>query len=66
MIEWRYMTAGWTEVFTERESRCMIVRHPNQANGRYVVWIDGKLLSSHKELAFAKWKAQNILEGENV
>ena len=66
MIEWRYMGAGWLDVWTEPSGRCMIARHPRKHNGRYVIWLDGRVVCTRDEVGFAKWKAQNLLEGDKA
>ena len=66
MIEWKHMFAGWTDVFTEPSTRCMITRHPQKYGGRYVIYIDGEMICTRDEIGFAKWKAQNLLEGDKA
>ena len=66
MIEWRYMGAGWLDVWTEPTGRCMIARHPRKHNGRYVIWLDGRVVCTRDEVGFAKWKAWNLLQQENA
>ena len=66
MIEWRYMGAGWLDVWTEPTGRCMIARHPRKHNGRYVIWLDGRVVCTRDEVGFAKWKAWDLLQQENA
>ena len=66
MIEWRYVGAGWLDVWTEPQGRCMIARHPRKHNGRYVIWLDGRVVCTRDEIGFAKWKAWNLLQQENA
>ena len=63
MIEWTHMFAGWTDVYTDPSTRCMITRHPQKHRGDFVIYIDGELVATRDEITFAKWTAQNILEG---
>ena len=65
MIEWRHMFAGWTDVYTEPSTRCMITRHPHKHRGEYAIFIDGEFVCTRDEIGFAKWKAQNLLEGNH-
>jgi hypothetical protein len=41
----------------------MITRHPQKHRGHFVIYIDGELVATRDEITFAKWTAQNILEG---
>ena len=66
MIDWKYTGAGWLDVWTEPTGRCMIARHPRKHNGRYVIWLDGRVVCTRDEVGFAKWKAQNLLEGDKA
>jgi len=44
----------------------MITRHPKKHRGEYAIYIDGELVCTRDEIGFAKWKAQNLLEGEKA
>jgi hypothetical protein len=44
----------------------MIVRHPRHDAGYHTIWIDGECIAKADNLAFAKWKAHNYLEGMNA
>jgi hypothetical protein len=65
MIEWRHMFFGWTDVYTEPSTRCMITRHPHKHRGHYLIYIDGEHVATRDEIGFAKWTAQNIIEGRS-
>jgi hypothetical protein len=64
--EWAYRGEGWFDYWTSSCLRCMIVRHPRHDAGYHMIWIDGECIAKADNLAFAKWKAHNYLEGMNA
>lgn len=63
MIVWHYSPDRWLDLWFSSCNRCMITRHPRKDRGEHVIWIDGERVGQTPDLAFAKWKAINHLEG---
>lgn len=62
LIEWDYQGDGWFDRWHSRCGRVMIARHPRHDRGDYVIWIDGARVAQRDQIAFAKWKANNLLQ----
>lgn len=66
MISWRYIGQGWHDVWVADDARASISRHPHVDRGRYILRIETREIGRFDDVALARWKAENIIEGSKA